>query len=53
MITSGISWSDIQRMVKDEKKNNNPFATIIHKINLEKNSVVLLLDAVTEEEDDL
>jgi hypothetical protein len=37
MIVSGISWNDINRMIKDEKKAGNPLAGIIHKLNLEKN----------------
>lgn len=53
MQTSGISWNDIQRMVKEEKKNGNPLANLIYKINFEKNQVVLLLDAVFEEDDTL
>jgi hypothetical protein len=52
MITSGISWNDITRMVKDEKKSGNPLANMIHKLNLEKNQVTLLVDAVNEDEDD-
>jgi predicted ribosome quality control (RQC) complex YloA/Tae2 family protein len=40
-------------MVKEEKKNGNPLANLIHKINFEKNQVSLLLDAVNEEEDTL
>ena len=52
MINSGISWNDIARMVKDEKKAGNPLANMIYKLSLEKNQVSLLLDAVTEEEDE-
>lgn len=51
MINSGISWNDITRMIKDEKKSGNPLANIIHKLNLEKNQVSLLLDAVNEDDD--
>ena len=51
MQTSGISWNDIQRMFKEEKKNGNPLANLIQKINFEKNQVVLLLDAVNEDDD--
>jgi len=50
MVTSGISWNDIARMVKDEKKAGNPLANLIHKLNLEKNQVTLLLDAADEDE---
>lgn len=48
MISSGISWRDITRMVKEERKANNPFASLIFDINFEKNSVSLMLDAVDE-----
>jgi len=44
MVTSGISWTDIGRMIKEERKNGDPLANIIHKIYLEKNIIVLLLD---------
>lgn len=37
MINSGISWNDISRMIKDEKKNGNPLANMIYKLNLDKN----------------
>ena len=50
MISSGISWSDINRMVKEERKANNPFASLIFKINFDKNTVSLMLDAVDEDD---
>ena len=50
MISSGISWSDINRMVKEERKANNPFASLIYKINFDKNTVSLMLDAVDEDD---
>lgn len=37
MVNSGISWNDVARMVKDEKKNGNPLANMIHKLSLDKN----------------
>ena len=49
MLSSGISWQQIQRMIKDERKNNNPLAAIIHKINFEKQTINLMLDADTED----
>jgi hypothetical protein len=52
MISSGISWNDIGRMVKDEKKNGNPLANMIYKLSLDKNAVILMLDAVNEEDED-
>lgn len=37
-------------MIKEEKKAGNPLANIIFKMNFEKNSVALLLDAANEDE---
>lgn len=48
MISSGIGWNDINRMVKEERKANNQFASLIYSINFEKNTVSLMLDAVDE-----
>lgn len=48
MLSSGIGWSDITRMVKEERKAGNPLANLIYKINFEKNVVSLILDAVDE-----
>ncbi len=51
MISSGISWSDVNRMVKEERKANNQFANLIYSINFDKNSVSLMLDAVDESDE--
>lgn len=48
MLSSGIGWSDITRMIKEERKAGNPLANMIHKINFERNVVSLILDAVDE-----
>ena len=50
MISSGISWSDVNRMVKEERKANNPFASLIFKIDFDKNQVSLMLDAVDDDD---
>jgi len=52
MVNSGISWNDISRMIKDERKVNNPLANLIFKLNLERNQVSLILDAFNEEDDE-
>ena len=44
MISSGISWNDIGRMIKEEKKAANLLANLIYKLNLEKNQLTLILD---------
>ncbi len=48
MISSGISWVDINRMVKEERKSGNALANLIYDINFDKNTVSLILDAVDE-----
>jgi len=50
MISSGISWTEIERMVKEERKRGNPFANLIYKLDFEKNTVSLMLDAFDEED---
>ena len=49
MKSSGIPWLDILRMIKEERKANNPLASLIYKIDFEKNVVSLMLDSVDEE----
>lgn len=51
MVVSGISWVDITRMIKDERKAGNYLANLIHQLNLEKNQVTLLLDSINDDED--
>jgi predicted ribosome quality control (RQC) complex YloA/Tae2 family protein len=51
MISSGISWSDINRQIKAERKQGNPLANLIHEINFDKNQASLLLDGVDEDEE--
>lgn len=53
MQSSGIAWTDITRMVKEEQKSGNPLANLIYKLNLDKNTVTLILDAANEEENDI
>ena len=49
MKSSGIPWLDILRMIKEERKANNPLASLIYKIDFEKNVVSLMLDSLDEE----
>jgi len=37
MTNSGISWAEINRQVKEERKANNPLAEMIFKMDLDKN----------------
>jgi hypothetical protein len=51
MVHSGISWSDITRMIKEERKTGNPLANLIYQMDFNKNSVALMLDAVDEDDE--
>ena len=51
-LASGMSWDDLTRMVKEEKKSGNPVAGLIDKLHLEKNSMSLLLSNNLDEMDD-
>jgi ribosomal protein S1 len=51
MTNSGMSWGEINRQIKDERKAGNVLANMILKLNLEKNNVSLILDAVMEDEE--
>lgn len=53
MLSSGIGWTDITRMIKEERKANNPLANLIYKVNFERNQISLILDAVDETEEQL
>lgn len=48
MTNSGIQWQEIQRQVKEERKANNPLANLIFKMDLERNVISCILDAVNE-----
>jgi len=50
MTNSGISWNEIQRQIKEERKANNPLANLIFQMNFEKNLISVILDAVNEDE---
>ena len=52
MTNSGISWQEIQRQIKEERKANNPLASLIYKMNFEKSQISLVLDAVNENEEE-
>ena len=52
MTNSGLSWGEINRQIKDERKAGNVLANMIFKLNLEKNVVSLILDAVMEDEEE-
>lgn len=54
-IAAAVPWDNLARMVKEEKKNGNPVAEIIHSLQLERNEITLMLeDSIgVDEEDDV
>ena len=51
MIQSGLPWLEIWRMIKEEKKLDNKLANYIHKLKLEQQKIIILLDADEEDSD--
>jgi predicted ribosome quality control (RQC) complex YloA/Tae2 family protein len=46
-----IDWMQLADLVKQEKKKGDPLASVIHKLKLESNQVVVLLYPPEDEED--
>ncbi|CAN4115284.1 unnamed protein product [Withania somnifera] len=51
-LANGMSWEDLARMVKEEKRSGNPVAGLIDKLHLERNCMTLLLSNNLDEMDD-
>lgn len=51
-LANGMSWDDLARMVKEEKRSGNPVAGLIDKLHLERNCMTLLLTNNLDEMDD-
>lgn len=51
-LAKGMSWEDLARMVKEEKKSGNPVAGLIDKLHLERNCMTLLLSNNLDEMED-
>ncbi|WOL03246.1 nuclear export mediator factor Nemf isoform X1 [Canna indica] len=51
-LANGMSWEDLARMVKEERKSGNPIAGLIDKLHLERNCITLLLSNNLDEMDD-
>lgn len=51
-LANGMTWEDLARMVKEERKSGNPVAGLIDKLYLEKNCMTLLLSNNLDEMDD-
>ncbi|KAL6571712.1 hypothetical protein OROHE_003355 [Orobanche hederae] len=51
-LANGLSWVDLARMVKEEKKSGNPVAGLIDNLHLERNCITLLLSNNLDDMDD-
>lgn len=51
-LANGMSWEDLARMVKEERKSGNPVAGLIDKLYLDRNCITLLLSNNLDEMDD-
>ncbi|KAF3456411.1 hypothetical protein FNV43_RR01061 [Rhamnella rubrinervis] len=51
-LAKGMSWEDLARMVKEERKSGNPVAGLIDKLHLDRNCMTLLLSNNLDEMDD-
>lgn len=52
-LASGMDWRGLEELVRYEQKNGNPVASLIRKMDLEKNRVsILLCDGDDDEDDD-
>lgn len=47
-----IDWTELAELVKQEKKKGNPIASVIHKLKLDQNSIVVLLYTPDDKFDD-
>eukprot|EP01064_Diplonema_japonicum_P035856 TRINITY_DN7880_c0_g4_i1.p1 TRINITY_DN7880_c0_g4~~TRINITY_DN7880_c0_g4_i1.p1 ORF type:complete len:1058 (+),score=267.93 TRINITY_DN7880_c0_g4_i1:169-3342(+) len=47
-----VDWTELSRIIREQKRIGNPIASIIHELKLEKNKVALLLTLPEEEDDD-
>ncbi|XAR49724.1 hypothetical protein NMG60_11033006 [Bertholletia excelsa] len=51
-LANGMSWEDLARMVKEEKRSGNPVAGLIDKLHLQRNCITLLLSNNLDEMED-
>ncbi|KAF6175473.1 hypothetical protein GIB67_021963 [Kingdonia uniflora] len=51
-LANGMSWEDLARMVKEEKRSGNPVAGLIDKLHLDRDCITLLLSNNLDEMDD-
>ncbi|GMH40784.1 hypothetical protein BSKO_08688 [Bryopsis sp. KO-2023] len=55
VVATGMAWKDVENLIKEEAEGGNPIAGLIHSLQLDKNSITLLLEQemdVEEEEEE-
>ncbi|RKP34361.1 fibronectin-binding protein A N-terminus-domain-containing protein [Dimargaris cristalligena] len=51
-VASGLSWSDIDELIRDQKAQGNPLALTIHALKLESNRITLALPSVDSNDEE-
>ncbi|PRP86190.1 nuclear export mediator factor Nemf-like [Planoprotostelium fungivorum] len=51
-LATSMNWNELARVIKEEKKKGDPFACMIHKLNLEKEKITLVLTPRSLDEED-
>jgi predicted ribosome quality control (RQC) complex YloA/Tae2 family protein len=52
-LESGMDWNALEQLVLMEKENENPIALLIHKLELDKDTVILALPDIDDWDDDM
>lgn len=52
LIAGGMSWSDVEQVVQDEKRQGNYIASLIERLDLESNRIFLRLECEKGSDDD-
>eukprot|EP00756_Hemistasia_phaeocysticola_P060716 Hpha_TRINITY_DN4268_c0_g1::TRINITY_DN4268_c0_g1_i1::g.186598::m.186598 len=46
-VAQGVSWAELGRLIREQKRAGHPIATMIHQLHLDRNRVALLLTHVS------
>ena len=48
-LAQGLSWAELERLIRDERDAGNPVASLIRKLSLDKNKITVELPDWVEE----
>ena len=48
-LAQGLSWAELERLIRDERDSGNPVAGLIRKLSLERNKITVELPDWVEE----